>query len=240
MTWPSPPGVDAVLGQERDHLHQAGLDLRKTRSLTLAGLPAQWMAGVQFNDERITARQFKTNADHQALAPSAALPDVVGVDRQVNIPTVALYGQLQWQPAPRAKLTAGLRHDSLRFDVRLHADDDTYTAAEAAAAPTTVATSAAQWSPKLGVAVSLQDSPAQRVELYANTARGLKSPYAFADAFADDFGNTGVAGAPAVPDLRISALQSLELGLQGVLGAAAARQAQWRLALWTTDRKSVV
>ena len=227
------PGVNAVLGQERDHLHQAGLDLRKTRSLALAGLPAQWLAGVQLNDERIAARQFKTNADHQALVPSAALPDVVGVDRQVNTRTVAFFGQLQWQPAAWAKLTAGLRHDSLQFDVRLHADDDTYTAATAAGAPTAVATSAAQWSPKLGVAFSLQDSPAQRVELFANTARGLKSPYAFADYFGN-IGVTGVAGAPALPALSLSALQSHELGLQGVLGAAAAPQAQWRLALWST------
>lgn len=229
-----PPGVDAVLGQERDHLHQAGLDVRKTTTTTLAGLPAQLLAGLQLNDERLAALQFKTDADHRPLSPSAARPDGVGVDRQVNTRTVALLLQGQVQPTPGLKLSAGVRHDDLQFDVRLHGRDDTFAAATAAGAPTTVTRSAAQWSPKLGLAISLLDRPDQRIELFANSARGLKSPYAFADYF----GNTGVAGAPAVPDLSISALRSLEAGLQGTLrsagAGAGAGPAQWRLSVWNT------
>ena len=96
-------------------MNQTGLDLRKTTTFNIGGMPALWQAGVQFNDERIAALQFKTDADHRPLAPSASMPDVTGVDRNVDTTTQALYTQLQVQLVPSLKLTAGLRYDSLRI-----------------------------------------------------------------------------------------------------------------------------
>lgn len=217
-------GSSINLRQERDVLQQVGFDLRKTSSLQFAGWPAQWQAGLQINDERIDAAQFKTDADHRRLLPTASQPDVVGVDRRVQTTTQALYTQLQLQPLAALKLTAGLRYDRLRFDVNLRPDDDTYAAAQAAGTPVNVARTATQASPKLGFAWALSESAAGRVDLYGNLSRGLKSPYAFSDYYA----NIGVG---AVPDLSISPLRSAELGLQG--GSADGRW-QWRTALWNT------
>lgn len=164
------------------------------------------------------------------LAPSAAFPDVVGIDRRVRTTTQALYTQLQVQPVARLKLTAGLRYDRLRFDTRLNPRDDTFAAATAAGSPTALAATATQVSPKLGAAFTLLDGPGGRVELYANVARGLKSPYAFADFY----GNVGVAGASGVPDLSISSLRSAEVGVQG---SAPDNAYRWRAAVWNTRQE---
>lgn len=227
-------GASVTLGQERDVLNQSGFDVRKTQSLQIGKLPAQWLLGVQFNDERIAALQFKTDADHRPLAPSAATPDVKGVDRRVQTTTQALYTQLQIQPLAAVKLTAGLRYDRLRFDVDLHPDDDTYAAALASRTPVNVARTSTQLSPKLGLAWALAESERDRLDFFVNVSRGLKSPYAFSDFYA----NVGASGGTgAVPDLSISSLRSTELGLQG---GATDGAYQWRAVAWNTrqDREA--
>jgi len=227
-------GASVPLGQERDTLNQTGFDLRKNTAFQALGLPALWQMGVQVNSERIAALQFKTDADHRLLAPSAALPDVKGVDRRVLTTTQAFYTQLQLQPLPAVKLTAGMRYDRLRFDIRLHPDDDTYAPALASGAPVNLQRTSTQASPKLGLAWAVWEAGGDRVDFFANMARGLKTPYVFSDFYA----NVGVGmGASAVADLSISTLRSTELGLQG--GAADGRY-QWRISGWNTrqDREA--
>ena len=223
-------GASLPLGQERDVLNQTGLDLRKTTTFNIGGMPALWQAGVQFNDERIAALQFKTDADHRPLAPSATMPDVTGVDRSVDTITQALYTQLQMQLVPSLKLTAGLRYDSLRFDIRLHSADDTYAPALAVGAPVNLQRTSTQASPKLGLAWAAWETARDRVDVFANVARGLKSPYAFSDFYAN-------LGLGAVPDLSISSLRSTEAGLQG---GATDGAYQWRVSGWNTrqDREA--
>jgi outer membrane receptor protein involved in Fe transport len=220
----TPPGSRPNLGQERDRLRQAGFDVRKTTSFNAGMWPALAQLGVQLNREQVDARFFRTDADRRALAPSPAEPDVVGVDRRVLTTTRALYSQLQLQPVPSLKLTAGLRFDSLRFDNRLNPDDDSFAAAQTAGQPTAVQRTVNQASPKLGAAYALAENASSRVELYGNVARGLKSPYPFADFY-------GNVGAGAVPDLTISSLRSFELGVQG---RARDGRWQWRTGVWNT------
>ena len=222
----TPVGSDARLRQERDRLDQIGFDLRKTSSFATAGLPSQFTGGIQFNREQLNAHRFFTDADHNPLLPSALLPDPVLVDRRVLTTTTALYGQYQIQPTERLKFTAGLRHDHISFDTRLHPQDDTYQAALAAGVSPSAAQSFNQFSPKLGAAFSLLDAgAAYRAELFANAARGFKSPYAFSDLYA----NLGVA--PGVPDLALSPVKSYEVGVQGGARDASHR---WRASVWDT------
>lgn len=223
-------GASVPLNQERDRLQQTGFDVRKTRTFDTAGLPSQLAVGLQFNDERLKGRRFRTDADHNPLNDGA---DNVSVDRDVDTQTQALYAQYQIQPASALKLTAGLRYDRLKFDIGLHPQDDTYEAARAAGLPTSASTTQSQWSPKLGAALALLDTPRYRTELYANAARGLKSPYPFSDYYA----NIGLVR--SLPDLQISSVRSLEAGLQG---GAPDGSSKWRLAVWNTrqDKESDV
>ena len=224
-------GSSVPINQERDHLHQYGFDIRKTTSFATAGMPSQLLAGVQFNDERIDALRFRADADRRPLAPTSAVPDVIGVDRRVRTETRAVYAQYQLQPVRALKLTAGLRYDRLAFDTRLRPDDDTYAAALAAGAPVAVRSSASQFSPKLGAALVLHEDARSSTSLFANAARGLKSPYAFSDYYA----NVGVAA--VAPSLSISSVRSLEAGLQGGATDGAWR---WRASVWNTrqDREA--
>ncbi|WP_424191616.1 TonB-dependent receptor [Ampullimonas aquatilis] len=226
----TPVGSSVTLGQERDQLRQFGFDIRKTLTFQTGTMPSQFVAGVQYNDERVNARKFNTDADHNQLAGPG---DVISVDRRVQTQTQALYAQYQIQPISVLKLTAALRYDRLKFNLGLHPDDDTFTAAALAGLPGSVSTAQGQWSPKLGGALTLLESPGQRVELYANMAHGLKSPYPFSDYYS----NLGVSG--TLPDLKISSVRSYETGLQG---GTPSGSAAWRIALWNTlqDKESDV
>lgn len=214
------------IGAERDKLLQVGTDVRKTSSFRVGQMPAQWLIGVQLNDESIDALNYTSDPDRNLLAPTPDRPDTIGVDRRVKTTTSALLTQLQLQPLPALKLTLGLRYDRLRFDVRLHPQDDTYAPALAAGTPVSIVRTASQTSPKLGLAYALLESPRQRVDFFANAARGFKSPYAFSDFYA----NVGT-GSAAVPGLSISPLRSYEVGLQG--GTPDGSQS-WRVSGWNT------
>ncbi len=225
------PGSSVPLGQERDHLHQLGFDVRKNTVFSTAGLPSQFVGGIQFNSESIDARQFQTNASRDALQPTPGNPDVVGVDRRVKTVTQSLYGQYQIAPIEWVKLTAGLRYDRLNFDTRLNPDDNTYASAIAAGNATSVSTNTNQWSPKLGIGVTVYEAANNRAEVYGNIARGLKSPYTFSDFY----GNVGLTA--GVPSLSASALKSQELGLQGGAKDAGFK---WRVAYWNTRQDSEI
>lgn len=220
-----PSGSSGPIGAERDRLHQAGLDLRKITSFAWGAMPSQLAVGVQYNRESIAALNFTSDADRHQLPPSAALPDAVGVDRSVLTTTRSLYTQLQVQPVPALKLTAGLRYDHLDFDVRLHPADDTYAPAVASGLGPKVDTSGSRLSPKLGAGLQVLDTGASTADLYANYATGLKSPYAFSDFFSN------ITASSSVPDLSLSKLRSVEVGAQGGAKDGAFR---WRLGVWDT------
>lgn len=223
------PSFSAVpVGGERDRLHQSGLDARKITSFDLAAMPSQLALGIQYNREHIDALNFTADPNRQPIAPSVSMPDTVGIDRLVLTTTRSVYSQLQVQPIPALKVTAGLRYDHLAFDVQLHSQDDTYAPAIASGLGPRVETSASRASPKLGAALQVLDTGASTVELYSNYATGLKSPYAFSDFFS----NVGVTS--TVPDLALSTLRSYELGAQG---SAKDSSFRWRAGVWDTEQK---
>lgn len=220
----TPVNSSVNLGGENDRLNQFGFDLRKTLQLDLGKLPAQLALGAQYDGERVKGQHFTTDAARNPLSGSG---DTVQVDRQVDVDTEALYAQYQLQLLQRLKLTAGLRYDRLVFDLNLHPQDDTYTAA-AAAGVADFSTSVSQFSPKLGAAYSLLSSDSsQYAELYANAARGLKSPYPFSDYYSN------LGSSNSLPDLKISPLLSYEAGLQG---NAVDGSLSWRLSYWDTEQ----
>ena len=227
----TPAGSSVPLGQERDRLHQIGFDVRKNSSFKTAGMPSRVVAGVQFNSESIAARQFQTDDNRNALQPTAANPDVDGVDRRIKTITQSLYGQYQIAPSAQLKLTAGLRYDRLSFDTRLNPNDDAYAPALAAGVSSAVTAATSQLSPKLGAGVTVFESASHRAEIYGNVARGLKSPYAFSDSY----GNVGLS--TSVPTLSATSLRSSELGFQG---GAKHGGYKWRAALWSTKQDKEV
>lgn len=223
-----PPRSSGPIGAERDRLRQTGLDLRKVTSFELGAMPSQWVAGVQYNRERINALNFGADAERRPLAPSIAVPDTVGVDRSVTTTTRSLYTQLQVQPLAALKLTAGLRYDHLDFDVDLRPQDDTYAPAATSGLGTRIETSKGRVSPKVGAALQLADTGASTIDLYANHAIGLKSAYAFSDFFSN------VATSSALPDLALSTLRSTEIGAQG---GAKDGSLRWRAGVWSTRQE---
>ena len=217
---------DDTLTQERDRLQQFGFDLRKTSTFKTAGLPSQFVGGVQYNREQLNGRRFLTDSDHDPLQPTLALPDVDPVDRKIVTTTKAAYGQYQLQPVQRLKVTAGLRYDRISFDTRLRPDDDTYTPALAATGSTAAQQSFGIFSPKLGAAIALlEPGKGYRAEVFANAARGFKSPYAFSDLYAN------VGAGRGVIDLSLSPVRSYEVGVQG---GAADNSHRWRASVWDT------
>jgi outer membrane receptor protein involved in Fe transport len=220
------------LGAEQDRLQQFGLDARKVTSFASKSLPAQLAVGVQYNRERITALNYSADAFRNFVVPSAAIPDTVGVDRTVLTTIQSVYAQLQLLPISKLKVTLGLRYDKLDFGVDLRPQDDTFTPAQAAGISTSIQSSASKFSPKLGLAWTVFDGGRANMELYANTANGLKSPYAFSDFY----GNVA-ANSPLVPNLTVSQLRSNEIGLKGRANDGKLR---WRVGLWDTRQDSEV
>ena len=202
----NPTGAPADLGAERDRLSQFGLDVRKSTMLGSATMPAQLMIGAQYNDEKVDAVNFATSSRRVSLGDAS-----VGQQRDVTTRTSALYAQYQISPLPRLKLQAGMRYDHIDFDIGLKSLDDAFSAN----GKNNFNTSKNQFSPKLGVAYALADG-SHPIELFANGARGLKTPYPYGDY-------------NRLPDSGITPLTSYEIGLQG--GQA---NASWRVAAWRT------
>jgi outer membrane receptor protein involved in Fe transport len=214
------------IGAEQDKLQQMGVDVRKVTMLSSGNVPVQLAVGAQYNRERINALNYTADFLRQYIAPTAALPDTVGVDRSVLTTTQSVYGQLQMQPVSALKLSLGLRYDKLDFGSTLNPRDDTYASANAVGLGNAINTSASRLSPKIGAALKVFDNKSSSVELYANSANGLKSPYAFSDFYGNVTANSG-----AVPNLTVSTLRSNELGLKG---SALQNSLKWRVGLWDT------
>jgi hypothetical protein len=110
-------------------------------------------------------------------------------------------------------LQAGLRYDQIVFDNNLRPLDDSFSAT----GTNSFRNKKNQLSPKLGIAYTLTPGP-QPIEVFANAARGLKTPYPYGDY-------------NRLPDSNITPLDSYELGVQG-----GDSMAWWRVALWTTKQ----
>ena len=202
----NPAGAPVDIGAERDLLSQFGFDVRKSTMLGSATMPAQLLVGVQYNREAVDAINFTANSQRVPLGDAA-----VGQQRDVTTRTAALYAQYQISPLPRLKLQAGLRFDRIDFAIGLKPLDDAFSAG----GQNSFNSSKNQFSPKLGIAYALSDGP-YAIELFANGARGLKTPYPYGD-----FNR--------LPDSSITPLTSYEMGVQG--GQA---NAIWRVAVWRT------
>ena len=201
-------GNPATLGAERDLLSQNGFNISKTTAVGSKDMPAQLLVGLQYSREGIDAINFAANSQQISLGNAG-----VTQQRDVDTRTSALFAQYQISPVRGLKLQAGARYDSVAFDIRLKPLD----AAFGVGASNNFNNRKSQFSPKLGFAYALSDG-AQPTEVFANVARGLKSPYPYGD-----FNR--------LPDTSITPLLSNEIGLQGTQA-----NANWRIALWRTKQ----
>lgn len=204
----NPIGNPADIGAEQDKMKRAGFDVRKATMLASGATPAQLVLGLQYDDERIDGTHFAATAQRQSLGDAS-----VDTDRRVSTRTAAAYAMLQFSPFERLKLSAGMRYDRLDFDIDLHPLDDAFDGAGS----NQFGDRKSQWSPKLGATWALLDGD-QRIDVFANLARGLKSPYPFGEF--DRLAST-----------HITPLRSTEFGLQGRSDAVGLT---WRASVWNT------
>jgi outer membrane receptor protein involved in Fe transport len=199
----TPVGAAPDLESERDRLNQRGLDIRKATAL---GDTAQVLVGAQVNDEQIDAMVFFADSNRRPLGDAAVV-----TQRDLSTRSTALFADFQLSPVPSLKLQAGLRWDQIAFGIDLQPLDDAFGGPSG----DRIRNTKRQVSPKLGLAWAIVEG-SMPVELFANAARGLKSPYAYREF--DRLAQT-----------NITPLTSVELGLQG--GDAASH---WRAAVWQT------
>ncbi len=202
----TPIGATPDLESERDRLSQKGLDVRKATTL---GAGAQLLAGFQHNNEQVDALQFFSDFTRRPLGDAA-----VAQQRDVGTRTSALFADLQVSPLAPLKLQAGLRWDRIDFDVALRPLDDAF----GGPAGNRFSNRKSQISPKLGLAWALMEG-ATPAEIFANAARGLKSPYTYREY-------------DRLPSTNITPLTSYELGVKGGTDAAS-----WRAAVWRTRQE---
>jgi outer membrane receptor protein involved in Fe transport len=199
----TPVGAAPDLETERDKLQQKGFDLRKASAL---GEASQLLVGLQLNDEQVDATVSFTDANRQPLGDAS-----VFTQRNLGTRSSALFADFQTSPLRALKLQAGLRWDRIALGIDLKPLDDAFDGP----AGNRIRNTKSQWSPKLGVAWGLVEGGAP-VELFANAARGLKSPYAYRE-----FNR--------LAETNITPLTSVELGAQG--GSALTN---WRASVWKT------
>ena len=202
----TPIGASADLESERDKLNQKGFDIRKA---TAFGSTAQLLLGTQYNDEKVDALLFFADPNRLSLGDTS-----VAANRDVATRSTALFADLQFSPLQSLKVQAGVRWDRIDFGVDLKPLDDAF----GAAAGNRIRNSKSLLSPKLGVAWAVIDGKAP-VELFANAARGLKSPYSYRE-----FNR--------LADTNITPITSYEIGVHG--GTAATN---WRASIWQTKQE---
>lgn len=159
-----------------------GFDVRNVRSLKLGNMPVLTYVGLAFRADFSDQSRFVTQ-DRVELSQNR--------DRNVNIYNPAAYAQVQLKPVDRLKLTLSVRYDALFYDIKTGLKD-------AEIADTSVTANAGAFSPKFGVAYEI----AQGFSIYANAARGFKSPSGYEDL-------------PFNANLKPSVLDSYELGISG-------------------------
>jgi len=203
------PGNPVAIRQEYDQLQQLGANLRKNTSFDVAAMPAQLTVGASFNRESLSAQRFDANQARQVTGMNR--------DRRLDTDNTAVFSQFQLQPVEPLKVTLGLRYDHFRHDLTTTANDTAVTGAS-------VQPSYGIASPKAGVAYRFLNDVGHRAEVFANLARGFKTPWPFADFF-------------SVPSRRASPMRSAEVGVQG---GTPDNSFTWRAALWQSRQSREV
>ena len=152
----------AVGGQQtegRDNRTWTGFDLRHTRRARIGTLPILYYGGLSLRADFTEATRYNTlNGGEQYQTRN----------RTINTYTPSAYGQIQFKPIDRVKISIGARYDQLLYDIKTAANDS--NKANVAVSPSTNA-----FSPKIGAALEL----ARGLNLFANVARGFKAPGGF-------------------------------------------------------------
>jgi len=199
------PTNPVTIRAENDRMLQWGGDVRKVTSFDTAGLPSQVTAGASYNSEDLQGNRFLSNSNRDNVSQIR--------DRHIISTTLAAYGQYQIKPVERLKATLGLRYDQFRYDLTRGPADD-------AQPPLNVSTSNDIVSPKFGVALEVYRSADQQAEVFANVARGFKTPWPWDDFFTN-------------PYRSASPLVSYEVGVQG---GAVNNALFWRTSVWQTKQ----
>lgn len=198
----TPVGANPDLEAEHDKMDQVGFDVQKA---TMLGESAQLLLGSQFNNEKVDAMIFTT--DSKRISRGDAF---VFAQRDLTTRTTAFLGEVQWKPLRPLKVQVGLRWDQINFSNELGSLDPAF----GGSAGNSFDDTQSQFSPKLGIAWTAVEG-AFPLELFANAARGLKSPYAFGDFNRLSF-------------TSISPLTSHEIGLLGGNRIGSFRASVWR------------
>ncbi|VTU20925.1 TonB-dependent receptor family protein [Variovorax sp. PBL-E5] len=158
----NPLNAGAVIGLDRDY---AGIDLRWSSHLQLAGRPFDLVAGLAYDD----LREHRTGFEN-FIGPAAS-PLLLGVqgrlrrDERNEASNLDPYVQGTWQFADRWTLEAGVRRSSVRFD-----SQDRYIVGANGDG-----SGRARYGQALPVA-SLRYQPTRDLALYVSAGRGFETP----------------------------------------------------------------
>ena len=126
------PLPQALIGLDR---RAAGLRLAVRRAVWTAGLDAQWQ-----HDDR---REYSWTPDNR--------PDTLTRDQLEQVSEIGPFAQLAFDVSPSLTLTAGLRHDAVRFKVTDHFLNDTVDNSGARTYAATSGSAGIAWIPARGL-----------------------------------------------------------------------------------------
>ncbi|MDP9898483.1 TonB-dependent receptor [Variovorax ginsengisoli] len=112
----SATSAGAVIGLQRDY---AGIDVRWTSSLQLAGRPLEIVAGLGYDSLR-ESRQGYQNYTGSLAAPVLGVQGRLRRDERNEVWNLDPYAQATWRLADAWTLEAGVRRSSVRFDSKDH------------------------------------------------------------------------------------------------------------------------
>jgi iron complex outermembrane receptor protein len=141
-----------------------GLRLSASRELRLAGRPAAWTAGVDAQWQRDDRQEYAYLVPTAALTVPDNRADTLTRNQLERVSELGPFTQLTMDLTPAVTVSAGLRHDAVRFTV---ADHFTGDGADNSGARTYAATSGSA-----GLALH----PARAVTLYANVGTSFETP----------------------------------------------------------------
>jgi outer membrane receptor protein involved in Fe transport len=196
-----------ALETEHDDMQQFGYNFKKA---TMLSDDVQVALGSQYNYEMVDAQIFDSDPQRN-FQPG----NTVWGARRSTTQTSSFFGEVLWSPVKSLKIQTGLRWDMINFATKLSPTDQNFNGP----AGNNFDNTKDQFSPKFGIGWTILDGD-HPVELFANAARGLKSPYVF--------GNyNGISNAD------ISSVLSYEVGFRG-----GNQKANWRLSGWRTKQDS--
>lgn len=167
-----------------------GMDTRWSWRGELAGRPAEFHAGVNFERQRQNRRGYE-NFNGDALGVRGALRR----DEHNRVENFDQYAQAWWQFSPHWSLLLGARHSEVRFFSR----DDYLTASNP---DDSGRTAYSQTTPVAGLVFA----PGEELRLYASAGRGFETPTF------NELGYRADGGAGLAFDLRPAISRNFELG----------------------------